>query len=662
MDSYEAGLPSLQNIKSDVNPVEYQSLRSRRQKRGPTIHSMKSMYCSLSVCSILVALIGLSYLLFDPIVKYVILGRLVLRNESDFADLWKNPPITPHFKVYFFNLTNPEDFFSGKAVPNLQEVGPYTYHQKWIKENVSWHENGTMTYSTRKEFKFIRELSAGDQSLDNITTIDVPLISAYAQMGGYNYYSKAAADWMVFESLDKKAWVRKTPEELIWGYPETLFALAKTYLPDAPPMDNFGFFTKKNQTENLASYTMYTGRDNPYNLSKISLFNGKNSLGIWSEENSKTCNKVQGSDGATFNPYIQKDETLWFFNDQLCRSLPLVFDKSVKSKGEMPGYRFVPREDVFKMDFKKYPENQCFCDDEELCKIIGDGMFAVPKCQFKAPIVLSWPHFLHANETFRKHHVTGLEPADPEKHGFWFDVQPITGTTLSAKARVQINIAVRKDEAFTKIANVKDSTIVPLLWFEEGIEELGDELLDVIGEAVTQPPMYKKYILFMLLGVSMTTVCVVLVTLTRFCMNLRAESQINRHNKKMDSKKIRNLIQGSGAPSQAKNQLANFKRGHAHNPSQGSGKFLLESEDSSRHHSRNSSTGSNIPTSNIVVNVESETTLAGFEPTPADHKAVQNGVASTLAEAERLLQTGVALNLPEEAERLLQNSDQRLSE
>ena len=55
----------------------------------------------LSVCSILVALIGLSYLLFDPIVKYVILGRLVLRNESDFAELWKKPPITPHFKVNF---------------------------------------------------------------------------------------------------------------------------------------------------------------------------------------------------------------------------------------------------------------------------------------------------------------------------------------------------------------------------------------------------------------------------------------------------------------------------------------------------------------------------------------------------------------------------------
>ena len=65
-------------------------------------------------------------------------------------------------------------------------------------------------------------------------------------------------------------------------------------------------FLQKNQTENLSQYTMYTGSGNPYNLSKISLFNGKNSLGIWSEETEgATCNKVQGSDGATFNPYVR---------------------------------------------------------------------------------------------------------------------------------------------------------------------------------------------------------------------------------------------------------------------------------------------------------------------------------------------------------------------
>ena len=101
-----------------------------------------------------------------------------------------------------------------------------------------------MSYSTRKEFKFIRELSVGDQSATNLTTINVPLLSAYYQARKMNYYLKATADYWVFESMDMNAWVTKTPEELVWGYPEFLFELAKTYLPDAPPMDNFGFFTK----------------------------------------------------------------------------------------------------------------------------------------------------------------------------------------------------------------------------------------------------------------------------------------------------------------------------------------------------------------------------------------------------------------------------------
>jgi hypothetical protein len=29
--------------------------------------------------------------------------------------------------VYFFNLTNPEEFFDGQAKPILEEIGPFTY-------------------------------------------------------------------------------------------------------------------------------------------------------------------------------------------------------------------------------------------------------------------------------------------------------------------------------------------------------------------------------------------------------------------------------------------------------------------------------------------------------------------------------------------------------
>ena len=104
-----------------------------------------------------------------------------------------------------------------------------------------------MTYSTRKEFKFMRELSYSDQSTTNITTLNVPLLSAYYQNRKMDYYVKAWGLDGVLESwYQGDAWVTRTPEELIWGYPEPLFDLAKAYMPEdsAPPMDNFGFFTK----------------------------------------------------------------------------------------------------------------------------------------------------------------------------------------------------------------------------------------------------------------------------------------------------------------------------------------------------------------------------------------------------------------------------------
>ena len=118
--------------------------------------------------------------------------------------------------------------------------------------------------------------------------------------------------------------------------------------------------------------------------------------------------------------FLQED-TLWFFNDELCRSIPLVFDKEVTSV-DIPGYRFIPRSDVFTTP-RTTPENECFCTDEDLCDVIGDGMFAVSKCQMDAPIVLSWPHFLHANSSFLNA-VDGLNP-DQDKHGFYFDIQQV---------------------------------------------------------------------------------------------------------------------------------------------------------------------------------------------------------------------------------------------
>ena len=54
---------------------------------------------------------------------------------------------------------------------------------------------------------------------------------------------------------------------------------------------------------------------------------------------------------------------------------------------------------------------------------------------------------------------------------------------------------------------------MPILWFEEGIDELGPEIINEVSQAVTQPPQYKSYILF--LGVTIVlkpTIMVQMVT------------------------------------------------------------------------------------------------------------------------------------------------------
>jgi len=493
---------------------------------------MRAINCSLLILLCLTAFVGSIYLLFDPIIQRVILNRLVLRNDTEFAAIWANPPITPHLKLYFFNLTNPEQFFAGEQGPVVKEVGPYVYHQKWVKKDVVWHGNGTMSYRTKKEYDFQPELSfrmdedSGrkvmlDASTDLITTVNVPMISAirrvqgdwwktnalkvalfglgsnWSQLQSLKWLNKPLYDWIVrVTSRKNEFWVKKTPSELTWGYPDSLLEIGQ--LTDSKLTDKFGFFIQDNNTDNLPKYTMYTGEGDPYSLSKISLFDGSDSLKVWGsnpETDKNKCNLVQGSDGATFNPYIEKSNTLWFFNDQLCQSMPLVFKKEVTAS-KLPGYRFVPRHDVFKQP-RSEPANACFCEDEPLCDHIGDGMFSISKCPkiMNAPIVLSWPHFLRANNSFIEA-IDGMKP-DQDKHEFFFDVQPITGTTLSARARAQINIAVLRNSDFSGLDQV-DNTIVPLLWFDEGLDELGEDLRAEIAKAVEDPPIYKGYVLVFL--------------------------------------------------------------------------------------------------------------------------------------------------------------------
>ena len=70
----------------------------------------------------------LKIVLFNQFLLFYFFQQTPLKKGSPIADSWKEPPITPFLKFYFFNVTNSQEFLEDPDVkPILKEIGPFVY-------------------------------------------------------------------------------------------------------------------------------------------------------------------------------------------------------------------------------------------------------------------------------------------------------------------------------------------------------------------------------------------------------------------------------------------------------------------------------------------------------------------------------------------------------
>lgn len=136
---------------------------------------------------------------------------------------------------------------------------------------------------------------------------------------------------------------------------------------------------------------------------------------------------INGTDGTMFPPFIKKEDTLYMYAPEICRSVSLVYDSDVEYEG-IPGYKFVLTKDIFDTQ-DKYPLNECFCPDvkEPLvqdCPVNGLGRLL--SCKADVPIAISKPHFLDAGGDVEMNaRVWGLSPVR-ERHEAYVEVEPVS--------------------------------------------------------------------------------------------------------------------------------------------------------------------------------------------------------------------------------------------
>ncbi|XP_034458531.1 lysosome membrane protein 2-like isoform X2 [Hippoglossus hippoglossus] len=461
-----------------------------------------AIYAVGTICAgLLITGIGLFVLqTFRTVMDNRLKKELILVEGSRVFESWKTPPPPVYMEFFFFNVTNVEEFLTG-AKPEVRQVGPYTYREYRYKDNVSMVENGTMVsaYNT-KSFVFLRERSAGDPAVDEITTVNIP---AWAVMNKAKVsFWKSSVASLMMNSLGTDFFTTRTVDELLWGYEDPLLVRVSAASPDVEKV--FGLMHKKNGS-NDGEFVYHTGEQNYMDYGRVKTWKGQSQLTFWKTDDS---NSINGSDGSAFHPLLEKNERIYIFTPDLCRSIYMEFEKEVEVKGIL-AYRFTPPPSVLASK-EENPANEGFCVTPKEC--LGTGLLKVSPCRKGAPVVASFPHFYLGEDQYAAA-IKGMSP-QREHHQTFLDLNPTTGVIVRANKRAQINILIQRMSGFPKTRSFKD-IIFPVMFLNESVV-IDDASAARVHKLLTIVNVVSNFPLIIVgLGVIMFLVLVVLVVLDR---------------------------------------------------------------------------------------------------------------------------------------------------
>nr|XP_045611051.1 scavenger receptor class B member 1-like isoform X2 [Procambarus clarkii] len=427
---------------------------------------MVALWCAATVIFMLAG--------YDTVVHSVAVDQMVLRQGGQKYESWIDTPVPVYYRVHVFNLTNPSQFMAGER-PRVQELGPYVYLMKESKEEIAFHKNGSVTYRSRPMYFFQPHMSTGAEE-DVIISVNIPFVNAADAVKDQGFLRMII---QVAKKIHGFQTVRKlTVGELLWGHKSRVMDWARTLQELPYPHQLFGLLVGFNDSVQ-EPYTMHTGKGNAAMMNQILAWNGRQTLDFWSGDQ---CNEIRGTDANGFAPGVSKKDKLYIFNGQLCRAIPLVYNETVTQSG-IAAFRFVPPDDVFSYGIN-HPENACFCS-EGGCP--PSGILDMKPCYWGASVGFSFPHFYKADPKLR-HIVLGLRP-DPEKHRTEFDIYPDLGVPLRVKLRMQMNVMLDRSQALERARHF--DVVLPIFWFEVGVDSLPGEVVGLLKLAQNLPPVVK---------------------------------------------------------------------------------------------------------------------------------------------------------------------------
>ncbi|ENN71632.1 hypothetical protein D910_12528 [Dendroctonus ponderosae] len=441
--------------------------RDERSKKCQDRRNLLSGAVSFALLGIGGLISALIILIADP---YNILyeWKIQFGPGGEIFSLWEKPPVDLFLKVYLWNVTNSEEFMSGKAKKlKFQEVGPYTYREVLTHENITFNDNGTLTSIPSHPLVWEPTLSEGRKESDLLILPNIALLSIADVVSKKGLFTRLGLN-LIIRQTNAQPLVQMTAKEFMFEYKSTLMNLGNTFMPSWIYFDKLGLIDR--MYEFRGDYeTVFTGTDGLSNSGLTDTYNGSPKIPQWASP----CGNINGSsDGTKFPSKIKPNDTLLFFRKSMCRAKPLVHVADTVVDG-FSGYvyHFPNDTDDNGRDFEK---NRCFCQEKDIEQCKPRGLLDVRNCYYGFPIALSYPHFYEADPVLFDKVESGLNP-DPQKHQTFFIIEPNSGTPLNLAVRYQINMALGN---LQNIANSGrfSNMVLPMLWIEIGMYGLPSSL------------------------------------------------------------------------------------------------------------------------------------------------------------------------------------------
>lgn len=404
----------------------------------------------------------------DMLIEKTIKKEVVLEEGTTAYKNWVKTGTTVYRQFWIFDVQNPDDVAKNSDKIKVKQRGPYTYRVRYLaKENITQNrEDNTVSFVQPNGAIFEPSLSVGTEN-DTFTVLNLAVAAAP------HIYTNSFVQ-VVLNSLIKKSkssmFQNRTLKELLWGYKDPFLSLVPY-----PISTTVGVFYPYNDTVD-GVYKVFNGKDNVSKVAIIESYKGKRNLSYWPSY----CDMINGTDAASFPPFVEKSRVLQFFSSDICRSIYAVFGSDVDLKG-IPVYRFVLPAKAFASPVQN-PDNHCFCTETVVSNnCTSYGVLDIGKCKEGKPVYISLPHFLHASPDISEP-IEGLNPNE-EEHKTYLDVEPITGFTLQFAKRLQVNILVKPARKIEALKNLKRNYIVPILWLNE-TGTIGDEKAEMFRSQV----------------------------------------------------------------------------------------------------------------------------------------------------------------------------------